>query len=42
MNGHKALEMINSVYEFGYNYSFIFTDFSMPELDGVEFVRLLR
>jgi CheY-like chemotaxis protein len=36
------LELINSVYEFGYRYSFIFTDFSMPEMDGVEFVKLVR
>jgi len=42
MNGHKALELINCVYEFGYRYSFIFTDFSMPEMDGVEFVKLVR
>ena len=42
MNGHQALELIDSVYEYGYRYSFIFTDFSMPEMDGVEFVKLVR
>ena len=41
-NSQHALEFIKTSYEHGFMYKFIFTDFSMPLLDGIQLTRKVR
>ena len=36
INGEEALEQVKSSYALGVTYSIIFTDFSMPIMDGIQ------
>jgi CheY-like chemotaxis protein len=42
INGEEALELVALSYELGIGYSVIFTDFSMPIMDGVESTSKIR
>ena len=42
ITGQEALEKIKSAYAQDYSYKFIFMDFSMPVMDGIESTKLIR
>ena len=36
LSGKEALNQVKQAYEQGLSYKIIFTDFSMPEMDGIQ------
>ena len=42
ITGQESLDQVKEAYEYGFNYKYIFTDFSMPIMDGIESTRLIR
>ena len=42
LSGFKAIQMVEQAYANGCSYRLIFTDFSMPEIDGFETCRRIR
>jgi len=42
INGREALNTVQDAMKFGITYKLILTDFSMPEMDGVESTSLIR
>ena len=42
INGQEALTQITTSYPLGISYALIFTDFSMPVLDGIESTKRIR
>ena len=39
ITGKESLDHLKNAYKNGVNYSYVFTDFSMPVMDGIESVR---
>ena len=42
MSGKEALKLIKIAHENNMSYKMIFTDFSMPEMDGIQLTRNIR
>jgi two-component system sensor histidine kinase/response regulator len=42
INGREALELVQTSFTHGVTFKLILTDFSMPEMDGLESTRLIR
>lgn len=42
ISGKEALDKVKTSYQQGFNYQLILTDYSMPEMDGIESTRLIR
>ena len=42
INGQEAVEQVKKSYSLRIDYFFVFTDFSMPVMDGIQLTRQLR
>ena len=42
ITGKEALDTIKESYEMGITYAFVFTDFSMPVMNGIDCTRSIR
>ena len=42
ITGKESLDYLKKMYKQGYSYSYIFTDFSMPVMNGIESTRQMR
>ena len=42
IDGLQALELVKQMYEQGFSYKLIFTDFNMPQMDGIKSTKLIR
>ena len=42
MSGKEAIEMVQQAYSLNISYQIIFTDFSMPDIDGIQATSKIR
>ena len=42
ISGLQAFELIQEMYQQGFSYKLILTDFNMPEMDGIKATELIR